>query len=175
MQGRYKASLSIDLAHSLEFGGFYTASEARFLEVFYQSFTGPNPEFSLNFARFWHCSKYRRSSCDIILVGYCTCNNLATTVAIFVFKFGNSCFLRKSMLVCLNNWPATFYRTTTFFLIYNYRQGMIKFTYSICMEDSPCKVDIVELVEPLWNWERISSLSLKFNCFHAPSMLEIAT
>lgn len=44
IQARYKASLSTNLAQYLEGTKFYSTSESHFFEVFYQSFTRPNPK-----------------------------------------------------------------------------------------------------------------------------------
>ena len=55
MHARYKASFSSDLALYLEQREFYAISEDRFLEALYQSCTGRNPKFSINFGKFQHC------------------------------------------------------------------------------------------------------------------------
>lgn len=62
-----KTSFSTDLTNSLEFREFYALAEASFLEFLFQSFTRPNSKRRLNFGKFYHCSKWLRLGCDIIV------------------------------------------------------------------------------------------------------------
>ena len=66
IQARYKHLFSTDLAHYLEIIEFYAVSDSYFLEICIQSFTVPNPQFSLNFGEFGYCSKYHRLGCPRI-------------------------------------------------------------------------------------------------------------